>query len=220
MAQLHAAQIESDIVERALRMRDDFATNEKLREVYSASAREHDERANLYSVEASNWRPLTGIEWQQAAATAARDGAAAALAREQEHTEILERDRISTQTSQIALQMARDEIRYIVERESMQNQIDSLTQDLLAQVLANQALVRHEEERGRYGSVPGASWQENFARYLLQIRNNTIQNVKNFASQVNSNTPQTTTSVGPSDPGPTITRDPARGGIPGEYLRR
>lgn len=166
VSRMQAMQFQTDMVERALRMRDDFATNQATREMLKASANEHNARAESLIDEVKRWQPLTGIEWQQAAALASREGAQAALYRAQEETEAIVRGRVSQQTVNDVLEGSLKAVNLFIAQELRDDHISQTRAELAAQLLANEALRREELGRSEEGTYKGDDWRYNIFRQI------------------------------------------------------
>lgn len=172
--------MQADMIERALRMRDDFATNEFNRNLMAAAADEHNARAEWYRSETFRYEPGQ-LEWMNIMSQVQERGAQSVLLEEQQVTERLERTRLNSQIVQLGLEIARREIDLIIQNETLQDQIDSIKADLLAQLLANEILSRQEAIRGPEGTIQGSDWRENLYRLAESKRQEYIQKAKDMA---------------------------------------
>lgn len=154
LARMEAYRMQTDIVERALRMRDDFATNEKSRIVMDATADEHRARADQIRRETDllgSSSDSFGLRLRQAASTMQREGAQAALLNEQRETERLRQTNIDAQTMATLLDNVKREVDNVVSSRTMENRISQVEADLAAQVIANDIARREEEIRSSLG---------------------------------------------------------------------
>lgn len=170
LARMEAARIETDIAERVLRMRDDFATNAASRKVMEATALEHIERAESI-------REERGLLWiqqgnyharmNQLAATIEHMGVQNALIREQEETERLRQSQVSASTAATILDNTRRVVENEVARQTADDRISQVEQDLIATSISNQIMEREEEIRSNLGITTQGSWNEKLGQFII-----------------------------------------------------
>lgn len=184
-AQAHAArvqafQMETDIVERMLRMRDDFATNEKTRELLESNAKEHLARTAQINQEVSHSSESWKVRLQQVKNTVEIQGRQSALLDLQKEHQRLVNENYPNVSQGHVLENARQFIENEFLRERRGLELTKMDAEIISLLLANQIEAREEDLRSALNLQRSSSMPERVAAALYRLAEEALGSIKHM----------------------------------------
>lgn len=153
---LQRFQVENDLVERVLRMRDDFATNDATRRVLRATADEHEARSRLLNAQADREGEAVDLRIRALETTIREQGERTALLELQQENQRLQNKFAPDVNRSVVLDNIEREVRNEFAEEIAQARLTEAQERIITLEVENRMLARDLEIYERLGVTSNA----------------------------------------------------------------